>query len=34
MITDGHMQYLFDEAGRRYLDVSAGVEGREKHDPM
>lgn len=22
MIVDGHMQYLFDEKGRRYLDVS------------
>lgn len=22
MITDGNMQYLFDETGRRYLDVS------------
>lgn len=21
MIVDGHMQYLFDEKGRRYLDV-------------
>jgi hypothetical protein len=24
MITEGKMQYLFDETGRRYLDVSAG----------
>jgi alanine-glyoxylate transaminase/(R)-3-amino-2-methylpropionate-pyruvate transaminase len=23
MITEGKMQYLFDERGRRYLDVSA-----------
>jgi hypothetical protein len=23
MITEGKMQYLFDEKGRRYLDVSA-----------
>ena len=22
MITDGHMQYLYDENGKRYLDVS------------
>ena len=25
MITDGHMQYLFDETGRRYLDAFAGI---------
>lgn len=25
MIVDGKMQYLFDETGRRYLDVSAIV---------
>ncbi len=25
MITDGHMQYLFDETGRRYLDFIAGI---------
>ncbi|KAL4515966.1 hypothetical protein Ndes2526B_g00679 [Nannochloris sp. 'desiccata'] len=25
MITDGHMQYLFDEHGRRYLDAFAGI---------
>lgn len=25
MIVDGKMQYLFDETGRRYLDVSAVV---------
>lgn len=25
MITDGHMQYLFDEKGRRYLDAFAGI---------
>ncbi len=26
MIVDGKMQYLFDETGRRYLDVSADLE--------
>lgn len=25
MITDGHMQYLYDERGRRFLDAFAGV---------
>eukprot|EP00887_Chlorella_sp_A99_P004646 scaffold4.g4646.t1 len=25
LITDGHMQYLFDETGRRYLDAFAGI---------
>lgn len=25
MIVDGHMQYLFDEKGRRYLDLFAGI---------
>jgi alanine-glyoxylate transaminase/(R)-3-amino-2-methylpropionate-pyruvate transaminase len=25
MIVDGHMQYLFDETGRRYLDFIAGI---------
>ncbi len=25
MIVDGHMQYLFDEKGKRYLDLFAGV---------
>lgn len=25
MIVDGHMQYLFDETGRRYLDMLAGI---------
>jgi len=25
MIVEGHMQYLFDEAGRRYLDAFAGI---------
>lgn len=25
MIVEGHMQYLFDEAGRRYLDLFAGI---------
>ena len=25
MITDGHMQYLFDETGKRYLDAFAGI---------
>lgn len=25
MIVDGHMQYLFDEKGRRYLDAFAGI---------
>jgi len=25
MIVDGHMQCLYDEKGRRYLDVSTGV---------
>lgn len=25
MITDGHMQYLFDEKGKRYLDAFAGI---------
>lgn len=24
MITDGKMQYLYDETGRRYLDVRVG----------
>lgn len=26
MITEGKMQYLYDERGRRYLDVSAAEE--------
>jgi alanine-glyoxylate transaminase/(R)-3-amino-2-methylpropionate-pyruvate transaminase len=25
MIVEGHMQYLFDDTGRRYLDVFAGI---------
>src|SRR5919204_1244854 len=25
MIVEGHMQYLFDETGRRYLDCFAGI---------
>ena len=25
MIVEGHMQYLFDETGRRYLDLYAGI---------
>ena len=25
VIVDGHMQYLFDETGRRYLDLLAGI---------
>ena len=25
LIVDGHMQYLFDETGRRYLDLLAGI---------
>ncbi len=25
LIVDGHMQYLFDETGRRYLDLFAGI---------
>lgn len=25
MLVEGHMQYLFDEAGRRYLDAFAGI---------
>ena len=25
MIVEGHMQYLFDETGRRYLDMLAGI---------
>lgn len=25
MIVDGHMQYLFDEKGKRYLDAFAGI---------
>ncbi len=25
MIVEGHMQYLFDETGRRYLDLFAGI---------
>jgi alanine-glyoxylate transaminase / (R)-3-amino-2-methylpropionate-pyruvate transaminase len=25
MIVDGKMQYLFDETGRRYLDVSTTI---------
>ena len=25
MIVDGHMQYLFDETGKRYLDAFAGI---------
>ncbi len=25
MIVDGHMQWLFDESGRRYLDMIAGI---------
>ena len=25
MIVDGHMQWLFDETGRRYLDMLAGI---------
>src|SRR6476660_4825300 len=25
MIVEGHMQYLYDETGRRYLDLLAGI---------
>ena len=25
MLVEGHMQYLFDETGRRYLDLFAGI---------
>src|SRR5688500_15089941 len=25
LIVEGHMQYLFDETGRRYLDLLAGI---------
>src|SRR5919108_6111367 len=25
MLVEGHMQYLFDETGRRYLDFFAGI---------
>lgn len=25
MLTEGHMQYLYDETGRRYLDLIAGI---------
>ena len=25
MIVEGHMQYLYDETGRRYLDIFAGI---------
>nr|MBA2628292.1 aminotransferase class III-fold pyridoxal phosphate-dependent enzyme [Gemmatimonadales bacterium] len=25
LIVEGHMQYLFDETGRRYLDCFAGI---------
>ena len=25
MIVEGHMQYVFDETGRRYLDALAGI---------
>ena len=25
MIVEGHMQWLFDETGRRYLDLYAGI---------
>src|ERR671914_2060940 len=25
MIVEGHMQYLWDETGRRYLDLFAGI---------
>jgi alanine-glyoxylate transaminase/(R)-3-amino-2-methylpropionate-pyruvate transaminase len=25
MLVDGHMQYLFDETGKRYLDLFAGI---------
>ena len=25
MIVEGHMQYLYDETGRRYLDLFAGI---------
>ena len=25
MLVDGHMQYLFDETGKRYLDGFAGI---------
>ena len=25
MIVEGHMQYLYDETGRRYLDMFAGI---------
>ena len=25
LIVEGHMQYLYDETGRRYLDLLAGI---------
>ena len=25
MVVEGHMQYVFDETGRRYLDMIAGI---------
>jgi len=25
MLVEGHMQYLYDETGRRYLDMFAGI---------
>ncbi|MEP6904744.1 MAG: hypothetical protein ABI875_01600, partial [Gemmatimonadales bacterium] len=25
MIVEGHMQYVYDETGRRYLDMFAGI---------
>ena len=25
LVVEGHMQYLWDETGRRYLDVFAGI---------
>ena len=25
LIVEGHMQYLYDETGRRYLDLFAGI---------
>jgi acetylornithine/succinyldiaminopimelate/putrescine aminotransferase len=30
MITEGKMQYLFDEKGRRYLDVSRAIAVQER----
>lgn len=34
MIAEGKMQYLFDERGRRYLDVSACIGQARGHHPV